>query len=97
MKEPVVAENTATGPLLPVGVDKSAQVGACPPSRSNRPWWAQARTKPRPYLVYRILEPIVPRSDRPFEADELVPECTVDSQDMHVDVHTVHDNQTQLT
>ncbi len=44
-------------------------------------------TKPRPYLVYRILGPIVTESDRPFELGDLAPECHVDGQDTHVDVH----------
>ncbi|MGH3821351.1 MAG: hypothetical protein ACRDRA_00670, partial [Pseudonocardiaceae bacterium] len=48
-------------------------------------------TKPRPYLVYRILGPIVSWSEGPFEADELAPECNVDSRDTHVEVHSVRD------
>lgn len=48
-------------------------------------------TKPRPYLVYRILGPIVAWPDGPFEVDELVPTCTVDGQDTQVDVHPVRD------
>lgn len=46
-------------------------------------------TTPRPYLVYRILGPILPEG--PFELDELAPACHVDGQDTHVDVHPVLD------
>jgi DNA-binding CsgD family transcriptional regulator len=48
-------------------------------------------TSPRPYLVYRILGPIVPWPDGPFELDELAPACHVNGQDTHVDVHPVRD------
>jgi DNA-binding CsgD family transcriptional regulator len=48
-------------------------------------------TKPRPYLVYRIIGPILTWSDGPFEADELALECTANSHDTHVEVHSVRD------
>lgn len=48
-------------------------------------------TTPRPYLVYRILGPIVTWPDGPSEADDLALECPVDSQDTQVDVHLVWD------
>lgn len=48
-------------------------------------------TRPRPYLVYRVLGPIVTWPDALFEADALALECTVDGQDIHVDVHLVRD------
>ncbi|MGH3831217.1 MAG: helix-turn-helix domain-containing protein [Pseudonocardiaceae bacterium] len=46
-------------------------------------------TRPMPYLVYRILSPIVIWPDGPSEADELGVGCTVGGQDTHVDVHAV--------
>lgn len=48
-------------------------------------------TTPRPYLVYRILGPIVPWTDGPFELDDLALVCNVNGQDTHVDVHPVRD------
>jgi DNA-binding CsgD family transcriptional regulator len=49
-------------------------------------------TTPRPYLVYRIIGPIVSRPDNlPFDLDELAPTCNVHSQDVHVEIHTVRD------
>jgi DNA-binding CsgD family transcriptional regulator len=48
-------------------------------------------TKPRPYLVYRIVGPIVTWPDGPSGADELALGCTVDRQDTQVDVHLVWD------
>jgi DNA-binding CsgD family transcriptional regulator len=49
-------------------------------------------TRPRPYLVYRILGPIVTWPDGPpFELDDLALACNVDSQDIHVDIHPVRD------
>jgi DNA-binding CsgD family transcriptional regulator len=48
-------------------------------------------TRPRPYLVYRVLGPIVPWTDGPFEVDELALACNVDGQDTHVNVHPVRD------
>lgn len=48
-------------------------------------------TRPRPYLVYRILGPIVTGSDGPFELDELALACQVDGQDTQVEVHPVRD------
>jgi DNA-binding CsgD family transcriptional regulator len=49
-------------------------------------------TRPRPYLVYRILGPIVNWPDGPpFELDDLALACHVDGQDTHVDVHPVRD------
>ncbi|MDQ3762410.1 MAG: helix-turn-helix transcriptional regulator [Actinomycetota bacterium] len=49
-------------------------------------------TKPRPYLIYRILGPIITWSDGPsYELDDLATECYVDGQDIHVDVHPVRD------
>ncbi|MGQ0715836.1 MAG: helix-turn-helix domain-containing protein [Pseudonocardiales bacterium] len=46
-------------------------------------------TRPKPYLIYRILGPIVP--DGSLEADELALTCNVDGQDTQVDVHLVRD------
>lgn len=49
-------------------------------------------TRPRPYLVYRILGPIVTWPDGPpFELDDLALACNVDGQDTHVDIHPVRD------
>jgi hypothetical protein len=49
-------------------------------------------TTPRPYLVYRILGPIVSWPDGPpFEFDDLALACTVQSQDIQVEIHTVRD------
>jgi DNA-binding CsgD family transcriptional regulator len=49
-------------------------------------------TTPRPYLVYRILGPIVPWPDGPpFEFDDLALACTVQSQDIQVEIHAVRD------
>ena len=49
-------------------------------------------TRPRPYLVYRILGPIVswPR-DAPFELEDLHLACRVNGHDTHVDIHSVWD------
>ncbi|HWR46993.1 MAG TPA: helix-turn-helix transcriptional regulator [Pseudonocardiaceae bacterium] len=47
-------------------------------------------TKPMPYLVYRILGPIVTGpDDPPFERDDLALDCRVEGQDIHADVHLV--------
>jgi len=48
-------------------------------------------TRPRPYLVYRIVGPIVTWPGGPSEVDELALGCAVDGQDIHVDVHLVWD------
>jgi DNA-binding CsgD family transcriptional regulator len=48
-------------------------------------------TKPRPYLVYRLLGPIVTWPDGPAEAEEFAPAWTVHGQDIHLDVHLVWD------
>jgi DNA-binding CsgD family transcriptional regulator len=49
-------------------------------------------TTPRPYLVYRILGPIVTEPDgSPFEPDDLCLACHVVGQDTHVDTHPVRD------
>ncbi len=48
-------------------------------------------TTPRPYLVYRILGPIVTRPHGSFRLDDLALVCHVDGQDTHVDVHPVLD------
>jgi DNA-binding CsgD family transcriptional regulator len=49
-------------------------------------------TTPKPYLVYRILGPIVTwRDGPPFEPDDLAVACYVDGQDIQVDVHPVQD------
>ena len=49
-------------------------------------------TRPRPYLVYRIVGPIVTWPDGPpFEQDDLAPICHVVGQDTQADVHPVQD------
>ena len=49
-------------------------------------------TRPRPYLVYRVLGPIVTWPDGPpFDLDDLGLACTVDGQDTQVDIHPVRD------
>ena len=49
-------------------------------------------TTPKPYLVYRILGPIVTwPAGPPFELDDLVPACYVEGQDTQVDVHPVQE------
>lgn len=48
-------------------------------------------TKPRPYLVYRILGPIMTSIDGRFELDDLTLACHVHGQDTQVDVHPVRD------
>jgi hypothetical protein len=49
-------------------------------------------TRPRPYLVYRILGPIVAWSGgSPFELDDLALVCKVVGQDTQADVHPVQD------
>ncbi|MGH3974762.1 MAG: helix-turn-helix domain-containing protein [Pseudonocardiaceae bacterium] len=49
-------------------------------------------TRPMPYLVYRILGPIVTWPDGPpFELDDLAHACYVEGQDTQVDVHPVQD------
>ncbi|MGH3888160.1 MAG: helix-turn-helix domain-containing protein [Pseudonocardiaceae bacterium] len=49
-------------------------------------------TRPRPYLVYRILGPIVTWPDGPpFELDDLALDCKVVGQDTQADVHPVQD------
>jgi hypothetical protein len=49
-------------------------------------------TRPRPYIVYRILGPIVTWPDGPpFDLDDLGLACSVDGQDTHVDIHPVRD------
>ncbi|MGH3794611.1 MAG: helix-turn-helix domain-containing protein [Pseudonocardiaceae bacterium] len=48
-------------------------------------------TRPRPYLVYRILAPIVNWSDGSSELDDLALVCQVDGEDTHVEVHPVRD------
>jgi DNA-binding CsgD family transcriptional regulator len=49
-------------------------------------------TTPRPYLVYRILGPIVPWPEGPpFELDDLALACTVHGQDIQVEIHAVRD------
>ncbi|HEY2763027.1 MAG TPA: helix-turn-helix transcriptional regulator [Pseudonocardiaceae bacterium] len=48
-------------------------------------------TRPRPYLVYRILAPILSGSDGSVALDDLALACHVDGQDTHVDVHPVRD------
>ncbi|MGH3779006.1 MAG: response regulator transcription factor [Pseudonocardiaceae bacterium] len=54
---------------------------------SERRW-----TSPRPYLIYRILGPIVTGPDGPpFELDDLEPACHVNGQDTQVHIHPVRD------
>lgn len=49
-------------------------------------------TTPRPYLVYRILGPIVPWPEGPpFELDDLALACAVHGQDIQVEIHAVRD------
>jgi DNA-binding CsgD family transcriptional regulator len=48
-------------------------------------------TRPRPYLVYRILGPIVTWPDGAFALDDLGLACNVYGQDTHVDIHPVRD------
>ncbi|MGH3812347.1 MAG: helix-turn-helix domain-containing protein [Pseudonocardiaceae bacterium] len=49
-------------------------------------------TTPMPYLVYRILGPIVTwPDDPPFELDDLAHACYVEGRDTQVDVHPVQD------
>ncbi len=49
-------------------------------------------TRPRPYLVYRIMGPIMTSSDgSPLEPEDLALVCTVDGQDTQVDIHPVRD------
>ncbi len=48
-------------------------------------------TRPRPYLVYRILAPIVTRPHESFRLDDLALVCHVDGQDTHIEVHPVLD------
>jgi DNA-binding CsgD family transcriptional regulator len=49
-------------------------------------------TRPKPYLVYRILIPIGPWADGPpFELEDLALACDVDGRDVQVDVHPVRD------
>jgi DNA-binding CsgD family transcriptional regulator len=49
-------------------------------------------TTPRPYLVYRILGPILAGGQEPPPApEELAPSCEVKSQDIQADVHQVLD------
>lgn len=48
-------------------------------------------TRPRPYLVYRILGPILTSLDDRFELDDLALACQVHGQDTQVDVHPVRD------
>lgn len=48
-------------------------------------------TRPRPYLVYRILGPIVPWPEGSFELDDLALVCHVNGQDTRIDVHPVRD------
>lgn len=48
-------------------------------------------TRPMPYLVYRILGPIVSWPNGPAEVDALAPAWTVDGQDIHLGVHLVWD------
>lgn len=47
-------------------------------------------TTPRPYLVYRIVGPILP-AGQPVETDHLALSCTMEGQDTHVEVHLVRD------
>jgi DNA-binding CsgD family transcriptional regulator len=49
-------------------------------------------TRPRPYLVYRIVGPILERSDGSrFEPEHLDLSCTVNGQDIKGDIHPVWD------
>jgi DNA-binding CsgD family transcriptional regulator len=49
-------------------------------------------TSPRPYLIYRILGPIVTEPNSPpFELDDLEPACQVKGQDIQVHIHSVRD------
>lgn len=48
-------------------------------------------TRPRPYLIYRILGPILSGSGGSSTLDDLALACHVDGQDIHVDVHPVRD------
>jgi hypothetical protein len=49
-------------------------------------------TTPKPYLVYRILGPIVTwPAGLPAELDDLAHACYVEGQDTQVDVHPVRD------
>lgn len=48
-------------------------------------------TRPRPYLIYRILGPIMACPEGPFELDDLGLACYVDGQDTEVEVHPVRD------
>lgn len=54
-------------------------------------------TKPRPYLVYRILAPIVTWPDgSPVEPEDLDLVCSVNGQDTQVDIHPVRDTNGRL-
>lgn len=49
-------------------------------------------TTPKPYLVYRVLRPILVRTIWPsLDPDDLALACAVHGQDIHVDVHPVWD------
>ncbi|MGH3697677.1 MAG: response regulator transcription factor [Pseudonocardiaceae bacterium] len=49
-------------------------------------------TRPRPYLVYRIMGPIMTTPEgAPLEPEDLALVCTVASQDTQVDIHPVRD------
>jgi DNA-binding CsgD family transcriptional regulator len=49
-------------------------------------------TTPRPYLVYRILGPIVSWPEGPsFELDDLALACAVHGQDIQAEIHAVRD------
>jgi DNA-binding CsgD family transcriptional regulator len=49
-------------------------------------------TKPKPYLIYRILGPIVTWTGGPVPLDDLALECHVDGQDIQVDVRPMRDD-----
>lgn len=54
-------------------------------------------TKPRPYLVYRILGPIVTWPDgSPVEPEDLGLVCHVNGEDTQVDIHPVQDTNGRL-
>ncbi|MGH3765717.1 MAG: helix-turn-helix domain-containing protein [Pseudonocardiaceae bacterium] len=73
-------------PLFEERVEITAIVGAADGQDVviERRW-----TRPKPYLVYRILGPIVAWPNDPLDRHELTPVCAVDGHDTHLDVHLV--------
>lgn len=49
------------------------------------------RTTPKPYLVHRILRPIVPRTDPPAEPESLSLSCDVHNQDVRAEICPMQD------